>query len=155
MKLDNLSKWDKRFLDLAQTVGGWSKGPRKRVGAVIARPDRSVASMGYNGPPRGYDDDAFMLLSRDEQHKVVVHAEINAIQQLLSSERLMLRTMLGYTLYVSPLYPCVNCAASIIAYGVKRVVAYCVESSDDWAESAKAAEQLFLAHNVEYIKVVQ
>ena len=35
----SLSKWDERFLALAEQVAAWSKGPRKRIGAVIVRPD--------------------------------------------------------------------------------------------------------------------
>lgn len=155
MKLDELEKWDSRFLGLAHTVGRWSKGPRKRIGAVIVRPDRSVASMGYNGPPRGFDDELFLKMSREEQHNVVIHAEINAIQQMQKDERFALSywKAYGYTLYVSPLYPCVGCAQKIIDAGIRRVVAYCGQTSDDWAESARAAEQLFKGHNVDYIKV--
>jgi dCMP deaminase len=153
MKYSELSKWDKRFLDLARTVGLWSKGPRKHVGAVIVRPDRSVASMGYNGPPRGFDDDAFLRMSRGEQHKVVVHAEVNAIRQMTDSERLTKNIKEGYTLYVSPLYPCKDCALSLSRYKIPRVVAYCGQSSADWLESAKAAEEVFKCNNIEYIFV--
>jgi len=157
MKYSDLPKWDRRFLNLAKTVGLWSKGPRKRIGAVIVRPDRSVASMGYNGPPRGYDDKAFLAMSRDEQHKVVIHAEVNAIAQLATEERELLHfgDIDGYTLYVSPLYPCVNCAQKIVDSGIKRVVAYCGHSSPDWTESAKAAEEVFKANKIEYIFVTE
>lgn len=64
----SLPKWDARFLELAEHVAAWSKGPRKRIGAVVVRPDRSVASLGYNGPQRGFNDEAFLRMSRDEQH---------------------------------------------------------------------------------------
>ena len=151
MTLDQLTKWDRRFLDLATTVGGWSKGPRKRVGAVIVRPDRSVASMGYNGPPRGYDDVAFLEMSREEQHKVVIHAERNAIRQMIFDERHVDKAR--YSFYVSPLYPCRDCAHSIIEWGFKRVVAYCGHTSDDWAQSAKEAKQLFIGNGVECLFV--
>lgn len=152
MTLDSLSKWDRRFLDLAQTVGGWSKGPRKRVGAVIVRPDRSVASMGYNGPPRGFDDEAFLAMTRDEQHKVAVHAEANAMLQMNNVDVLLTRLRI-YTMFVSPLYPCSDCAKDIIAIGIKRVVAYCGHVSPDWEQSAKDAEELFKKNGVEYLFV--
>ncbi|BCG66155.1 dCMP deaminase [Pseudomonas phage vB_PaeS-Yazdi-M] len=74
---DELSKWDRRFIELAEQVASWSKGPRKRIGAAIVRPDRSIASLGYNGPPRGFDDEAFLRMTREEQHAVVIHAEAN------------------------------------------------------------------------------
>ena len=93
----SLPKWDARFLELAEHIAAWSKGPRKRIVAVIVRPDRSIASLGYNGPPRGFDDEAFLAMTRDEQHSVVIHAEDNALRQTHDAE-----SVAGYTLYVSP-----------------------------------------------------
>jgi len=156
MNYRDLPKWDRRFLDLAKTVGLWSKGPRKHIGAVIVRPDKSVASMGYNGPPRGFNDKLFLAMSREEQHKVVIHAEDNAISQLHLAESYSLDCGMssGYTIYVSPLYPCVNCAQKIVDSGIKRVVAYCGHpDATDWIESAKLSEELFKLHNIEYIFV--
>ena len=49
-------KWDRRFLALAEHVADWSKDPSTKTGAVIVRPDRTIASMGYNGFPRGMAD---------------------------------------------------------------------------------------------------
>lgn len=91
----SLSKWDARFLELAEHVAALSKGPRKRIGAVIVRPDKSIASLGYNGPPRGFDDEAFLRMTRDEQHSVVIHAEDNALRQTHDAE-----SVAGYTLCV-------------------------------------------------------
>ena len=76
----SLSKWDARFLELAEHVAAWSKGPRKRIGAVIVRPDKSIASLGYNGPPRGFDDEAFLRMTRDEQHSVEICPKCNGVR---------------------------------------------------------------------------
>ena len=140
----SLPKWDARFLELAEHVAEWSKGPRKRIGAVIVRPDKSIASLGYNGPPRGFDDEAFLRMSRDEQHSVVIHAEDNALQQTHEAE-----SVAGYTLYVSPLFPCARCADKIAQAGIARVVAYCGHISPDWRESAEEAERIFIEAGVE------
>lgn len=140
---NDLTKWDRRFIELAEGVAAWSKGPRKRIGSAIVRPDRSIASLGYNGPPRGFDDAAFLAMSRDEQHAVVIHAEINAIEQRHEAEDLA-----GYTLYVSPLFPCHKCAARIVEAGISRVVAYCGHISPDWRESAQQAEAVLIAAGV-------
>lgn len=48
-----LSKWDERFIELARLVATWSKDPSTKVGAVIVRPYRTVASVGFNGFARG------------------------------------------------------------------------------------------------------
>lgn len=140
---EELDKWDKRFISLAEHVAAWSKGPRTRVGAVVVRPDKSIASMGYNGAPRGFDDEAFLRMERSEQHKHVIHAEHNAIEQACKGESLV-----DCTLYVWPLLPCKECAKRIVAAGIKRVVAYCGYMSPDWEESAKQGEAIFLKHGV-------
>jgi len=151
LETEPVYKWDSRFIKLAEHVAQWSKGPRKRIGAVIVRPDKSVASMGYNGPPRAFNDEVFLKMSRDEQHGVVIHAEHNAIRQLsindLFGKSGGLQSQLS--MYVSPLFPCEDCARLIAAYGIPRVVAYCGHISPDWQESAKQAESIFDANNVE------
>ena len=141
---DALSKWDARFIKLAEGVAAWSKGPRKRIGAAIVRPDRSIASLGYNGPPRGFDDEAFLRMTREEQHAVVIHAEDNAIRQTAPGEDLS-----ACTLYVSPLFPCAICADRIVRAGIRRVVAYCGHISPDWRASADEAERIFNQAGVE------
>lgn len=139
-----LSKWDARFIELAEHVAGWSKGPRKRIGAVIVRPDKSIASLGYNGPPRGFDDEAFLRMSREDQHSVVIHAEDNAIRQAAPGDDLSV-----CTLYVSPLFPCDKCADKIAKARIRRVVAYCGHISPDWRASADEAERIFNQAGVE------
>lgn len=132
-----LSKWDARFIALAEHVAQWSKGPRTRVGAVVVRPDKSIASLGYNGAPRGFDDEAFLAMPRSEQHKVVLHAEANAVDQTCWAENLR-----GHTIYVTHM-PCTDCADRIIEAGIARVVAYCGHLSPDWLESAEEAQDKF------------
>lgn len=105
--------WDDRFLELADLVAGWSKDPRTQVGAVIVRPDKTVASVGFNGFPRGLADDV-RLHDRSRKHELVVHAEMNAI--LHAREPLA-----GYTLYCT-LAPCVRCAVHVVQAGIARVV---------------------------------
>ena len=52
--------WDKYFMLMAQTVALKSKDPSTRVGAVIADSDHRIVSVGFNGPPRGTDDNAYI-----------------------------------------------------------------------------------------------
>jgi dCMP deaminase len=110
-----MNKWDQRFLELAKLVASWSKDPSTKVGSVIVRPDRTVASVGYNGFPRGTSDAEELYNDRAVKYERVVHAECNAI--LNAKEPLD-----GYTCYIWPLPSCANCAATIIQSGVKRVV---------------------------------
>lgn len=110
-----MTNWDERFLHLALHVSRWSKDPSTQVGAVIVRPDRTIASVGYNGFPRGVVDD-HRLHTREDKYPLVVHAEMNAV--LNAREPLN-----GYTLYLWPLPCCSRCAVHIIQAGIKRVVA--------------------------------
>ena len=146
MQRSQLTKWDLRFIELAEYIATWSKGPRKRIGSIIVRADRSIASLGYNGPPRGFDDEAFLRMDRNEQHKHVIHAEDNALMQTYEAE-----SVKGYTLYVSPLFPCADCAEVIIKAGIARVVAYCGHISPDWRASSAEAERMFIEAGVSCI----
>lgn len=108
--------WNRRFLSLAAHVAGWSKDPSTKCGAVIVRPDRTVASMGYNGLPRGLRDALAILEDREEKYKRVIHAEMNAL--------LFLREPVnGYVLYTWPILPCCRCATHVIQKGIRLVVA--------------------------------
>lgn len=126
-------KWDDRFLELSSLIGSWSKDPSTKVGAVIVRPDKTIASVGYNGFPRGYDD---AYGTREDKLLKTVHAELNAI--LSAREPLH-----GYTIYVSPLCPCSNCAAAIVQAGITHAVYEMGAVRPEWAESFRATGQIF------------
>jgi dCMP deaminase len=136
--------WDKRFLDLADHIAAWSKDPSTKVGAVIVRPNRTIASVGYNGFPRGVKDDAERLSDRPVKYAMTVHAEANAI---LSADG----KVDGCTIYVSPLHPCSNCAALIIQSGIKRVVARMGTAPSQWLDSFEKAKIMFDEAGVDVI----
>jgi len=125
--------WDDYYFRLCDANAAKSKDPSTKVGAVIVRPDRTIASMGWNGFPRGVTDEY-----EDREHKLLrtVHAELNAI--LNAREPLH-----GYTIYVSPLFPCSNCAAAIIQSGVTCVIARMGQPREEWAKSFTAARDMF------------
>lgn len=108
-----MTDWDKRFMDLARHVAGWSKDPSTKVGAVIVNPDGRVVATGYNGFPRGIRDDE-RLLDREVKYELTVHAEANAILNAVAD-------VAGCTLY-STLCTCNECAKLIIQAGIHRVV---------------------------------
>ena len=74
----NLNTWDKRFLDMAELVSGWSKDPSTQVGSVITDGIRFV-SLGFNGLPEKIPDLEQILNSREVKLRHILHAEINAI----------------------------------------------------------------------------
>lgn len=126
-------KWDQRFLTLARLVGSWSKDPSTQVGAVVVRPDKTVASLGFNGFPRFMEDRDTRLVNRPDKYDRTVHAEMNAL--LFTRERLD-----GFTMYVT--FPmCHRCAVHVVQAGIKRVVCGVMNEDDQsrWGESANRA----------------
>ena len=111
------AKWDKRFLELAHHISGWSKDPSPKVGCVVVGEDREIRSTGFNGFPRGIADDTERLADREQKYPLICHAEENAI---MHAARIGL-SLKGCTAYVTwP--PCTRCARSLIQAGVIEVV---------------------------------
>jgi len=141
-----MSDWDNRFFELAELVGSWSKDPSTKVGAVIVRPDRTIASVGYNGFPRGVDDSPEIYADRPKKYLRVVHAEANAI--LSAGEPLH-----GYTLYVTPLHPCATCSGLIIQSGIS-VVNYAMSEQNTrnaaWTDHFNVMTEMFLEAGIRY-----
>lgn len=140
----NEESWDEFFLGEARNYSRRSKDPSTKVGAVIVRPDNTPASHGFNGLPRGVGDWASRLHNRELKYKLTVHAEINAIA--FSRENLD-----GYTLYVWPIPPCVDCAGPIINSGIKRIVS--PQANERWGESCDLAKTIFEEAGVEVCRI--
>ena len=143
-----IDKWDIRFLKLAKEVASWSKDPSTQTGAVIVRPDKTIASVGYNGFPREMVDDENLLNNREEKYDRTIHAELNAI--LASKE-----TLTGYSIYVSPWMPCSRCAVHVIQANISNVIA--VKASEDklerWKDSFDRTKKYLDECGVELIEV--
>lgn len=131
-----MTDWDKRFLELADHIAQWSKDPRTKVGSVIVDQKKRVISVGYNGFPRGVNDNLARYNDRPTKRLFVAHAERNA----LDNAPLMVD---GCTLYVT-LLPCNECAKSIIQKGITRVVTYNSNREDtgfNWDITKKMFEE--------------
>lgn len=130
------STWDRKFLDLARFVAGWSKDPSTQVGAVAVGETPNMLSLGYNGFPPGVADRPDRLHDRDTKYRLVVHAEINA---LINAQ---FRPEAVYVTHP----PCVRCTVQILAYrSVKRVVS--IQPGEDmlsrWAADFEESRRLF------------
>ncbi len=109
-----MSKFDNRYLEMAQVWAKNSYCKRRQVGALIVK-DRMIISDGYNGTPSGFEN-----ICEDENgvtKTYVLHAEANAITKVAQSGN----SSQGATLYVTA-SPCMECAKLIIQAGIKRVV---------------------------------
>lgn len=132
-----MTDWDARFLDLAEHIAGWSKDPSTQVGAVIVRPDKTVASVGYNGFARGVDDTSERLHDREQKYAMVVHAEANAIVNAREP-------LHGYSIYVWPFPPCSSCASLVVQAGIARLVAPSptAQQLERWGDSMAIADTI-------------
>lgn len=126
-KFSDLSKWDRRFINLANEVKSWSKDPRTKVGCVIVDDNKRVISLGFNGFPSGVEDTEERLNNREIKNKLMAHAERNAFD----NNNVNFKNSTLYTTY----FPCHDCSKSIIQNGVKRVVAPSWDTSSLWDDS--------------------
>lgn len=117
-KRANYIDWDEYFMGVAILSAKRSKDPGTQVGACIVTPDKRIVGVGYNGLPAGCSDDEFPWDREggflNSKYAYVCHAELNAI--LNSTKNLK-----GCTIYVD-LFPCNECAKSIIQSGISEIV---------------------------------
>lgn len=110
--------WDDYFMGVAILSANRSKDPGTQVGACIVTPDKRIVGVGYNGLPSGCKDEDFPWEREGDflhtKYAYVCHAEVNAI---LNSTK----TLKGCTIYVD-LFPCNECAKSIIQSGITEIV---------------------------------
>jgi dCMP deaminase len=135
-----MANWDKRFMDLAKLVATWSKDRHTQVGAVIVSQDNTILSVGYNGFPRGSNDEIDSRHERPAKYFYTEHAERNAIYNAVRSG-----VCLKDSKIYLPWFPCVDCARAIINSGIKDVVAIIPDwNHPRWGEQMKISEELFL-----------
>jgi dCMP deaminase len=138
-------KWDRRFLEMAALVACWSKDPSTKTGAVIVRPDKSVAAVGFNGFPAGMDDSEELYADRETKYSRTVHCEINAMIHACGPVR-------GYTLYTVPFASCDRCAVQMIQAGISRFVF--PELADDkierWGAALERTVSYFMEMGIPY-----
>ncbi|MFH0876649.1 MAG: cytidine/deoxycytidylate deaminase family protein [Candidatus Omnitrophota bacterium] len=117
--------WDQYFLGIARLVAERSTCLRRKVGALVVK-DRRILATGYNGTPSGirHCSDVGCLREKlkvpsGQRHELCrgLHAEQNVLLQA-SLHGVSLK---GSALYVTN-QPCIICAKMIINAGIKEVV---------------------------------
>ena len=131
-------KWDRRFIDLALHISGWSKDPSTKVGCVVVGEDREIRCTGFNGFPRGIEESMERLEDRELKYPLICHAEENAI---MHAARIGI-SLKDCTAYVTwP--PCTRCARSLIQAGVIEVVyPGDIEIPDRWIEDFERSSSM-------------
>lgn len=137
-----MTKWQKRFFELARLVSTWSKDPSSQVGAVIVDDKKRIVSVGFNGFPIGVNDSQERLNTREIKYELIVHAEANAILTARNN-------VSGCTIYVYPYLPCSRCAGAIIQSSIKRVVVEDRPIPERWLENFTLAKQILTEAGVQ------
>lgn len=128
-----------QFLNIAYEIANSSKCTRLKVGAVIVKDNRIIAT-GYNGLPSGWDDKSCKPFC--EGCKYTIHAEANAISFAAKSGV----PTDGSSIYVTAA-PCVNCGLLIIQAGIKKV--YCRELYKSHSSDGMLGIQMLLDSDIE------
>ena len=144
-KREDYISWDEYFMGIAQLSAMRSKDPNTQVGACIVSKENKILSMGYNGFPKGCDDDVFPWNREGDlensKYAYVTHSELNAILNYRGG------SLEGTKMYVT-LFPCNECAKAIIQAGIKTVIYAC----DKYAQTpaVKASKRMLNAAGVRY-----
>jgi dCMP deaminase len=109
--------WDDRWMDLCGLLATWSKDLGTKTSAVIVDDRNVLLSIGWNGFPRGVNDDADDRKKRPEKLDWTEHAERNAIYNAAAKGIALLESRM----YI-PWYPCAACSRGIIQSGISQLV---------------------------------
>jgi dCMP deaminase len=117
-KREDYVDWDETFMLMTHLISHRSKDPNTQTGACIVDENNIVVGLGYNGFPRGCNDDELPWGREgevlDSKYAYVVHAEANAIMNSNIKVK-------GCRIYVN-LFPCNECAKMIIQNGINEVI---------------------------------
>ena len=132
---------------MAGLVASWSKDPSTKVGTIAVR-NRTVIAQGYNGFPRGIDDND-RLDNRTIKYMYIVHSEMNAIYNAAENGV----SLKGSTIYTVGLPVCHDCAKGLIQVGIKRVVTPEIETPKRWLKSLSLTEEMFKEANIAWDRI--
>lgn len=113
--------WDDYFLSMVFTVLRKSKDRSTQVGAVIVNEHNEIVNTGFNGFPRGIDDDNPKYHERPLKYDYTEHAERNAIYQAAAGRggTRGCRMYLGFNPNKAI---CTGCARGLIQSGIVEVI---------------------------------
>lgn len=141
--------WYQYFLEMAELVASKSKDPSTKVGAVIVGEDNEILSTGFNGFPRGVNEDVAERWERPIKYLFVEHAERNAIYNAARIGT----SLKGATMYLNfrPC-PCAECTKAVIQSGIKKIIGNNVSFSgkgDHWDEQMRVSNIMLYEAGIE------
>ena len=135
-----------KFKNILREVALLSKDRNTQVGAIALDDNNNIVSTGYNGFPRGVNDNIEERHQRPEKYRWTSHAEENLVAQAAY----MGKSLKGCTILVSSLFACESCARMIIQSGIKKIIAPHVDEGN-WKDSNNVAVTMFKEAGVEVV----
>jgi len=123
--MDSRPGWDQYFMEIAHQVASRATCTRRRVGAVLVK-DKRILATGYNGVPQGIVHCLERGCLREQlgipsgqQHELCrgLHAEQNAIIQAAKYGI----SINGAVVYCTT-QPCIICAKMLINAGITEII---------------------------------
>lgn len=158
-QLDKQLRWHHHFLQLCLDHARMSKDPSTQVGALLIGPDREPLSDGFNGFPRGIEDNPIRLNDRELKNKIIVHAEMNAV---LNAARVG-TALKGSTLYLAATNssgliwggpPCTRCTVELIQAGITKIITWKMKDIPSrWKDDIDFARDLIREVGLEYTEL--
>lgn len=119
----NTLKQELIAMEVACICAKESNDPSTQVGSCIVSNDNRIISTGYNHNPSMWSTETFpwrndisVIGEENTKYPYIIHSEMDAISKCHNPNELK-----GGTIYVT-LFPCVQCAKTIVAFGIKKVV---------------------------------
>lgn len=145
----------RQFMAISRATANLSKDRSTKLGAIILGQGFEMRAMGYNGFPRGVDDNIDSRHERPIKYSYTEHAERNAIYNAarvgtpLAGCRILLDSPIGI---------CCDCARAIINVGITQVVISRGDDSDRerqrrWEEHDPIVTTMFFEAGVEVIEL--
>jgi dCMP deaminase len=142
------NRWQEYFMRLAKQVATGSKDGSSKVGAILVRPDKTVASIGFNGFPARITDREDILTDpalRPQKYIRIVHAEANCLNSTRDYD------LRGFHLFVTT-HPCAACSLRIASTGITHV--YYSPNPDfelRWADALRDSQTILAESGIELI----
>jgi dCMP deaminase len=153
-KLEENPNWNEFFIGMCLYASQKSKDRSTKLGAVVVTDDHDILSVGWNGFPRGVDDENEAFHKRPTKYAITQHAERNAITNA-GRQGVSLK---GSTLYL-PFYPtpCTDCTTAILQAGIRRIVGTPFKftgKGKQWDEDLEFAQMLIDTTFVNHVQAV-
>ena len=137
--------WDSYFMSLCYVVSQRSIDPDTKHGCVVVDEDKTILSVGYNGPPRNCNDN-IVPLTRPAKYVWLIHSEEAAI---LNAARAGVSLKSSF-FYITG-YPCEKCIRDIINVGAKKIIFGPIKSQCVTNETQEIVNKMLNGQNIEIV----